>query len=61
MGTQLILYLVKRTEKTDDRLNLRYCEGQTECQTGFSRHADSRRLAYTAKQCIFNKNAAISE
>lgn len=51
----------ERTEKTDDRLNLRCCERQTECQTGFSRHAGSRRLAYTTKQYIFNKNASIPE
>ena len=51
----------ERTEKTDDRLNLRCCEGQTECQTGSSRHAGRRRLAYTAKQYIFNHNAAIPE
>ena len=49
-GGTLIPYLVqKRTEKTGDRLNLRCCEGQTECKTGFSRHAGSRRLAYVAK------------
>ena len=61
-GGTLIPFLVrKRTEKTGDRLNLRWCEGQTECQTGFSRHAGSRRLAYTAKQYISNKNAAIPE
>ena len=61
-GGTLILFLVwKRTEKTGDRLNLRCCEGETECQTGFSRHAGSRRLAYTAKQYISNKNTAIPE
>ena len=61
-GGTLIPFLVrKRTEKTGDRLNLRCCEGQTECQTGFSRHAGSRRLAYTAKQYISNKNTAIPE
>ena len=61
-GGTLIPYLVrKRTEKTGDRLNLRCCEGRTACQTGSSRHAGSRRLAYTAKQYIFNKNAAIPE
>ena len=61
-GGTLIPFLVrKRTEKTGDRLNLRCCEGQTECQTGFSRHAGRRRLAYTAKQYISNKNTAIPE